>query len=163
MEFETQTLLGENLLVGFHLAYIDSEIKEALQISDAAPAIAVPGDRLPSVPEWSGSLNWDWGMDFSSNVRGYFRGLLTYRDETVVGIGNNDNLTDDYTLLDLRFGAVVNDSWDLSVYIENALDERPSLFGSQPETVDPDPTGFRYAETTLLPRSYGLIIRKHFN
>ena len=160
MEFESQMLLTDDLLVGLQLAYIKSEVKEDLTLGETLVPIAVAGDGMPNIPEWSGAVNWDYGFDVSDSLRGYFRGILSFRDSTLVTIGDNNNSTDSYSLLNLRLGAFINESWDLAVYVNNATDERPSLTG--PIAVDPEPNAFRNAETTLPPRTYGVTVSKNF-
>lgn len=161
VELEAQALLFKNLRVGLNLAYIDSEVTGALTTSPNVTPIAVRGDLLPGIPEWSGSLTWDFSPEWTRSFGGYFRGVLSYRDDTVVAIGNNANLADSYTLLNLRLGAVVRDGWDVAVYVNNAFDERPSLTG--PISLDPEPNAFRNEETTLPPRTIGISVSKSFN
>ncbi len=162
-EIESQFAVTENFVLGINLAYIDAEIAEDLTTSDAAPPQAVKGDLMPGVPEWTASINWDYRHTLSDTVTGYFRGVMSYRDETVVLLGVNDNLSDDYTMLDLRFGAILNESWDIAVYINNALDERPSLNGPAGiNNVGNDPNAFRFQETTLAPRNFGATLTKSF-
>lgn len=162
-EFESQFLVTDNFLLGFNLAYIKAEVAEDIVTSPDAPPLAVKGDIMPAVPEWSGSINWDARHSFSETFQGYFRGILSYRDETIVFLGANDNVTDDYTMLDLRFGAILNQSWDIAVYVNNALDERPSLTGTLGiNNVGNDPNGFRIQETTLAPRTFGATLTKSF-
>lgn len=161
LELEAQALALDDLRVGLNLAYVESEVKQDLTTSPNVPAIAIRGDRMPGIPRWSGALNWDYGRDISASVQGYFRGVFSYRDETVVAIGDNANVTDSYTMLNVRIGVSIGDgAWDVSLYMNNALDERPSLTGSV--SLDPEPNAFRDAETTLQPRTYGLSLSRTF-
>lgn len=158
---EAQALALDDLRLGLNLAYVESEVMQALTTSPNVAAIAVRGDRMPGIPQWSGALNWDYSRDLSASVQGYFRGVFSYRDETIVAIGDNANVTDSYTMLNVRIGASIGDgAWDVSLYMNNALDERPSLTGSA--SLDPEPNAFRDAETTLPPRTYGLSLIRAF-
>lgn len=158
VEFESQVLALDNLVLGLALSYIDSQVEDDVLVNPNGIPIAVAGDRMPNIPRFAGSLTWDLSFPAPSGFGGYFRGMYAYRDETTVLLGDNRNFADDYSMLNLRVG-LAKGAWDFSAYVANALDERPSLAG-QPSVLGFN--AFREIDTTLPPRVIGLSIGRHF-
>jgi iron complex outermembrane receptor protein len=165
VEWEVQAAVSENLFVSFTGAYVDSEVTEDAQpVGSTLPPIAAKGSPLPDVPEWSWSLLADWSVPINESLEGFVRGDYSYRDETsrdAFGFGNFDNprATDDYYLLNLRAGIHWSE-WELSAFVENATNELPSTFGRPSNTAL---VGWRYWDTTLRPRTYGVSAQWRFN
>lgn len=155
LEFELHAAATENLTFALTGAYIDAEVKEDFQLPGAtAQPFAFAGDPLPDIPEVSASLIGEYRFPAFDSWNGYIRGDVRYVDDRAGNIAD-DYTKDSFTEANLRFG-IENEEWDLMLYIENLTDERPTLLR--------DPLGYigTPVEHTLVPRTYGISVRRNF-
>src|SRR6185503_4265311 len=66
----------EGLTFSATASYIDSEITEV----NATDATSLPGDPVDYVPEFSGTLGFNYDFELGANMPGYFRVDYSYRD-----------------------------------------------------------------------------------
>lgn len=155
VEFELHAAPSDRLTFVLTGAYIDAEVKEDFQLPGAtAQPFAFAGDPLPDIPEISGSLIGEYRFPAFDNWFGYIRGDVRYLDDRAGTIA--DTYTkDSFTEANLRLG-IENGDWDLMLYVENLTNERPTLLR--------DPVGYigTPVEHTLVPRTYGISVRRNF-
>lgn len=99
------------------------------QIAEDAPALGVSeGDRLQNAPEWGGNVAIRYGFPLLGGD-GYSLATARYVDDSFRSFDHSDPRTfqDSYTLVGARLG-LRRESWDLSVFADNLLDEQPAVF-----------------------------------
>jgi outer membrane receptor protein involved in Fe transport len=108
------------LRIGFNGAYTDAKLTQD------APTLGLRnGQRLPSVPQWTGSAIMDYGFPLGGGWSGRVGGGLRYVGATKSAPAYNDIplSQDGYTALDLN-ADVSNDRWTLRIFVKNLLDKR---------------------------------------
>jgi outer membrane receptor protein involved in Fe transport len=154
-EFELQAAVTSRFTLGFSAAYIDARIQEDYTPPGSTrPPMALEGQSLPNIPKWSWNIIGQWVFPVSGRVQGFVRGDYSYRDQTsrTAFGGAASRYSDEYGLLNLRTG-VFWSRWEFAVFVENATNELPSIFG-RPSVSNTN--GFRNLDITLRPRTIGL-------
>ena len=96
----------EGLTFSATASYIDSEITEV----NATDATSLPGDPVDYVPEFSGTLGFNYDFELGANMPGYFRVDYSYRDavsyvdRTSFPPENLPQFSDEISLVDARIG-----------------------------------------------------------
>jgi len=155
IEFDFNILLTENWQLGGGLSYVEAEFASGAELAcnvldeggvpvippgEIAASCDVGGDKLGPQPDWSGGLNSEYTMSFSS-FEGYLRGLYKYNGEREdVDIG----VLDAYQTLDLYLG-VRSDSrtWDVGLFARNLFDEEEIVRATAPGLHRRTPTGYQ--------------------
>lgn len=154
-EFELQAAATDRLTFMLSGSHIDAEIKEDFQLPGATrPPFAFAGDPVPDIPEWMGAAVADYTFPAFGEWQGFVRGDIRYMSDRSGNILSTYE-KDAYTEANLRLG-IADEDWEVMLYIENLTDERPTLFA--------DPTGIagRPIAITLVPRTYGITVRRNF-
>ena len=128
-ELELQAALVEGLTLTAAVGYTDAEITD-----DGGVAGVAVGDKVQGVPDWTftGSAQYTWPV--SNGWEGLVRGDVNYYGDSFSanneGIGANARLRENWTALNLRAG-MVNEKWEIILFVNNATDERASLADSR--------------------------------
>ena len=145
---------ARGLSFGMNVAYTDSHLTE-----DAPAAGGLDGDRLPFVPDWSGSVygqySWSLGGDMDANIGG----SVNYTGERVSNYANKaPKPVDAFTTVNLNAGLDFQ-GWSLSLFAKNLTDERGVLaLASQTTT----PGGNPFAQAVTTPRTIGAELSLRF-
>ncbi len=135
LQVEVSWVPADGWEVGGNTQWLEAETDSAVLVADITP-----GMSLPNVPEWktSGWLSHRWNVDFIPGAEMVFRGQFSYTGESlnqlaVLGLGDgNPLLTNDaFTIIDFSLGITSSDrEWDVSLYVNNATDERAQYFNN---------------------------------
>lgn len=157
-EVEASYRVNPHFKVGGQVTYIDATLES---IPAVVADFAIEGQKLPSVPEWSSALNFELGAPVWGNEYAYLRGDLQYVGSRKNALGPIAEDLESYTLLNLRAG-IQRGPYDLSVFVNNASDERAELFRSSIFGVrNGDP--LQLDRTTVnRPRTIGVSVGRSF-
>lgn len=129
LELETNFVVMENLMLIANYGYVDAEYIEfnsdlyatITGINDPDGTGNVAGFRLPNNPEHSVVFGAVATAQASASLEAFLRLDVAYETERMVDETNFSTL-DDRTLINLRFGFEA-DSWTLTTYVTNLLDD----------------------------------------
>jgi outer membrane receptor protein involved in Fe transport len=154
-ELEVQAAATDRLTFMVSGSYIDAEIKEDFQLPGATvPPFAFAGDPLPDIPDWSGAFMADYRFPAFGDWEGFVRGDYRYTAERSGNILNTFE-KEAYGEGNLHFG-ITDANWEIMLYVENVTDERPTL------NVVTGGLAGHPIELTLVPRTYGVTVRRNF-
>jgi len=146
-EIDVVALPTPNLTLALGIGYTDAKI------TDAGEALSImEGDPLPNVADWSGIASIDQSFYLVDDLEGYWYGDFRYVGDSISRSGLE---RPSYTLVTLRAG-VRTDRYDVSLFVDNATDERANLA---------DPTELSDALDLLAvnrPRTMGIDLRYWF-
>ncbi len=155
VELDFNMLITENWQLGGGLSYVDAVFASGEELAcnvfdesgvpvipagEIAASCDVGGDRLGPQPDWSGGLNSEYTIPFSS-YEGYVRGLYKFNGEREdADIGNLDS----YQTVDLYLG-VRSESrqWDIGLFARNLFDEEEIVRATAPGLHRRQPTGYQ--------------------
>ena len=108
------------LVFGLTGAFTDAKLTE-----DAEPIDGLEGDRLPTVPRWSGSATARYSRPAMQNWRAQVGLGYRYTSSTLsaVSIGAGAVRASSYHALDMD-ARLVSSNWTLSLFAKNLTDER---------------------------------------
>ncbi|MEP6483320.1 MAG: TonB-dependent receptor [Rudaea sp.] len=120
VEFSTLYTPLTGLRLGLNGAYTDAVLTE-----DVPSIGGLDGDRLPSIPKWSGSITADYSFPLRDGWTGRVGGGIRYAGSSESALAHSPLALpqDSYTALDLN-GDVSNDRWTIRIFIKNLTDER---------------------------------------
>jgi outer membrane receptor protein involved in Fe transport len=120
-ELEVAAYPTDALQLGLGLSYNDSKLEESLPI----PTQGLAGDRLPYVPQWTGSVNARYSWPMFQSWEGFVGGDWAYTGDTANRLRPNDRYyrkLEAYDVLNLRVGVQGGDGWMTVFSVDNALD-----------------------------------------
>ena len=126
-------------------------------LSEDVPAISgLDGDRLPNVPEFSGSARVDYVAELANGNSVALGAGLRHTGSRLSLVESDPQAVraKDYTSLDLNIGYTFNDRWTLRAYARNVFNDKGEL--SRSLTVDGLDQPVFLAITPLQPRTFGL-------
>jgi outer membrane receptor protein involved in Fe transport len=136
-------------------AYNDAKLEEAFPPGQIAGR---PGDRLPSSPRTSGNLSLDQEFPLGTVATGAVGASFSYIGERE-GKFQRTNVPrvtyPSYTTLDAH-GGVTYDTWEVRLFVNNALDKRAVL------RTGADAALFPAFLTYIQPRTIGVSLSKSF-
>jgi iron complex outermembrane receptor protein len=155
LELDFNMLITQNWQLGGGLSYVDAVFADGEDLvcnvfdangvpvippGEIAASCDVGGDRLGPQPDWSGGLNSEYTMPFSS-YEGYVRGLYKYngeREDADIGV------LDAYQTIDLYLG-IRSESrqWDIGLFARNLFDEEEIIRATAPGLHRRQPTGYQ--------------------
>lgn len=151
-EIELAALPTENFLITAGVGVVDTEItsNDTARLSGNL-TVNLQGEPLPRSPELTWNITGEYTWPFSNNNEFYLRGEVFFQDEQFSTIedvtylqtsnaqifDNGGNqigqipdrsdgfpfINPDHTVVNLRAGFVLEDSWEFNFYVENATDE----------------------------------------
>jgi iron complex outermembrane recepter protein len=147
------------LLLAATLNYTDAKF---LETSPDTLGFAVPGDTMPFMPKWSGSLRseygWDAGKGWNAKIGAGLR-LVGKRDQPGLATINQYSIKG-YSALDLN-GEISNDTYTIRLYAKNVTDERALLsVAAIPDGITNAPLQLEGA--VLTPRTIGMALDVKF-
>ena len=132
-----------------------------------APNFGLAGDRLPNVPKFSGSINFDVDRPLTGSLNYLIHADLSYHGSSRNTIApltrsppdpaHQDPFAtdlDSYTLFNLRAG-IKNDDWTATVFVRNLFDKRAQV-DAIAAVQDP------LAYITVRPRTFGVGLSRKF-
>ncbi|RYD57497.1 MAG: TonB-dependent receptor [Sphingomonadales bacterium] len=142
------------LSFGMNVAYTDAHLTE-----NAPAAGGLDGDRLPFVPDWSGSLYAQYNWSLGDNLDATLGGSVNHTGQRVSNYSTKaPKPVDDYTTINLNAGLDFK-GWSLSLFAKNLTDERGVLaLASQTNT----PGGNPFAKAVTTPRTIGAEVAVRF-
>ncbi len=124
-EFEMSANPIEGLDITGSVGYTDAKF------TLDSPEIGVSvGDRLPSVPKWTAAGSARYSFSIADSYSGYIYGDFQYVSESLSDSHTADGsfaIKDSYKLVNLRFGAELNNNWEMALFLDNVFDERPVM------------------------------------
>lgn len=153
IELSTAFMPTDGLRLGLNLAYTDATLAEDVP----PPGVGSAGDRLPAIPEWSGSLTADYSFSLGSAWNGSIGAGYRYVGERISAVQSDPTAVpaDSYSALDLT-ASVSRDHWTVRLFARNVSDEHAVLTNglvsnalNQPQFV---------TATPLQPRTVGLAL-----
>jgi len=120
LEYTSLWMPVAGLRFGLNAAYTDAVITE-----DVPSLGGVDGDRLPSIPKWSGSATVDYSWPISANWTGRVGGGVRYVGSSLSQLDHSPAALpqDSYTALDLN-GDISNERWTFRLFVKNLTDKR---------------------------------------
>lgn len=155
-ELELQAAVTDRWLLSLAGSYTDTTVTQGLSFPGASIVLARKGDELPNIPKWTVSLMTEITFPITSVVEGFVRADYRYQDDRLAALANVSR-KDAYSLGNVRVG-FVHDDWEVSAFVENVSNARPSLLGS-PALNTVQGLG---VDETLRPRTVGLTVTKSF-
>jgi len=147
----------DGLTLSAAVGYTNAKITD----DGGVPGVAI-GDKVQGVPDWTGTLSaqymWPAFGDWEGIIRGdgnYYGKSFSANNES---IGANARLRDSWTQLNLRAG-IINEKWDLLLFVDNVTDERASLADSR--SIAAELPG-RQRLVVSRPRTMGIEARMRF-
>ena len=139
------------------VGYADAEITD-----DGGVAGVAVGDKVQGVPDWTGTLSAQYIWPAFGDWEGLLRGDANYYGESFSAnnesVGASARLRDSWSALNLR-GGIVNEKWDLLLFVDNVTDERASLADSR--SIAAELPG-RQRLVVTRPRTIGIEARLRF-
>ena len=185
---------NENLSISANIAFADGKISNGVfpcvdlnndNAQDATPITGanlqafvdqVGADRIDTcrlnaaasaAPKWSGSMQAEYRHDFADNLKGYLRGLVSWRGSTVGETLNPFDSVKAYALLNVFAGVRGDDdAWEIGAYVKNLANTHRVLTreGTRLSTTISNvsfPNDY-YNVTTNVPREFGISARFAF-
>ena len=156
-ELELTAAPMQGLTLSAGVGYTDAEITD-----DGGVAGVAVGDKIQGVPDWTfnatGQYIWPLGDVWEGLVRAdfnYYGESFSANNESV---GANARARDSWSALNLR-GGMVNDKWDLILFVDNVTNERASLADSRSIAAE---TPGRQRLVVNRPRTIGVEARLRF-
>ena len=145
---------AHGLVFGFNGAYTNARLTE-----NAPAAGGVAGDKLPFVPDFSGSFTGQYSWAVSGNVNATIGGSVNHTGDRVSNYSTKaPRNVDAFTTINLNAGLDFG-NFNLSVFAKNLTDERGILaLASQTTT----PGGNPFASAVITPRTFGAEIAIKF-
>jgi iron complex outermembrane receptor protein len=155
LELTAAPIQGLTLSAG--VGYTDAEITD-----DGGVAGVAVGDKIQGVPDWTfnatGQYIWPLGDVWEGLVRADFNYYGESFSANNESIGANARARDSWSALNLR-GGMVNDKWDLILFVDNVTNERASLADSRSIAAE---TPGRQRLVVNRPRTIGVEARLRF-
>jgi outer membrane receptor protein involved in Fe transport len=155
LEFWTQPF--RPLSISGSLGYTDAQFTRT-----AAAVGIVAGDRIPLVPRITGSAAVQYALTTPNGRTAFVRGDYQYIGAMAQG-GFSRSTRPAYDSFNLRLGAGLSDHTDVTLFVNNVLDERGVLSGYIPPDEDGlggvIPAQFLHERTVVRPRTMGISIR----
>lgn len=127
-------------------SYVDAEFDEVDPVLAANSPLFAPGERLPAIPEWSGSLSVDYDTPLGATGLNLIAGgNYIFRDGQTDQGGVPGVFTDSREELSLRAG-IRTDIWEITAFVNNLnndLKSIASLTGTQWYSPFPRTVGLR--------------------
>jgi len=141
----------DRLNLGINVAYTDSTLTADLP----PPGVGHDGDRLSSIPKWSGALTADYSFPVSASLMGRIGGGYRYVGARLSTYESAPDavVADSYSAIDLN-AALSGERWTLRLFARNVTDDDGELNNNvmsnalgQPQFV---------VSTPIQPRTIGL-------
>ena len=156
-EFTFSAIVNQNLSVFGNYAWIDATFDD--KDDDGNPQ-QFAGNRFRLTPENSFAFGFDFKADVSDMATFFFTPSYSWKSDVFFEDDNDPILTQDaYGLLNLKTGFTMGKdaSWEISIYVNNLLDEE--------YIIDAGNTGNTFGIPTFIagaPRFYGVRVSKSF-
>lgn len=138
---------SRGLVFGFNGAYTNARLTE-----NAPAAGGVKGDKLPFVPDFSGSFTGQYSWAVSSNVDATLGGSVNHTGDRVSNYSTKaPRNVDAFTTINLNAGLDFG-TFNLSVFAKNLTDERGILALASQTTA---PGGNPFGSAVITPRTIG--------
>jgi iron complex outermembrane receptor protein len=153
-----QLVPAAHLQLGLSLGYVNAKFAKTLAVGSTF--LARKGDDLPVTP-WTVTLSSNYEftlLDHNAYMRADYQYLSGQpsMDPLIFGYDPTIPPRRASSLLALRTGAKIS-SWDVSVFVNNLLDDHPSLNRTRDTTFSP-----LYYDITYRPRTVGLTALTRF-
>lgn len=156
-ELELSAAPTQGLTLSAAVGYTDAEITN----DGGVPGVA-EGDKIQGVPDWtataSAQYNWPAFAEWEGFVRAdgnYYGDSFSSNNETSAA---TQRLRESWAALNLRTG-LVNEKWDLTLFVDNVTDERANLADSRSIAAE---TPGRQRLVVNRPRTFGVEARVQF-
>lgn len=141
---------GTGLSFGANAGYTDAKLT-----ANAPAAGGLTGDRLPYVPQWTGSLSVDYAAELGGSMKANFGASANYVGDRRSDYSNKfPKMLPAYTTFDLRAG-ISGGQWSLSAFAKNIGDKRAFVVVGQEGLAANATAGQFYSASLIQPRTIG--------
>ena len=128
VEVDLTAVVSDNFEFGLNALSVKAETEEEI----VATVVVPKGQRLPNTPEFKGTIwgEFNWPTQWLGSENAYFRASYSHTGDSLnqlepleASSRNPLVIQDSYNVLDLKVG-LQSDTWDASLFINNATDER---------------------------------------
>lgn len=152
-EIELLAAPSEGLSLSLGVGYTDAEITD----SGGVPGVS-EGDKIQGVPDWTVTSGAQYLWPLTSGWEGLVRGDFNYYGDSFSANNGEQRLRESWSALNLRAG-MVNEKWDLILFVDNVTDERANLADSRSIAAE---TPGRQRLVVNRPRTFGIEGRMRF-
>ncbi len=140
-EVEINWYPTDNTLFRLSSAYLDTQYIEFESLTFGSAVVKdLSGQRLQNTPKWQHNLMAHKDIEINSSMFMFVGGDISYSSEYNAVVGNDPRFAiDSYSQLNLRGGiASTDETWRVSVWVENAFDKEysTSRISSSDSTTD---------------------------
>ena len=168
LELDLRAKFGDRLQASLNYAYNTAELTSFAALVVDGIADGLPGDRLAGVPEHQLGANISYARALGSEWLFELDYGLTYTSDvyTKVGLRNNGEILDGYTIHNIAMTFAYTDDWSFRLFVDNLGNEFAET------NVRTDPSYVRnvgvhplrsYYRNVARPRRFGLELRYDFN
>jgi len=131
LEGDFTYLANESWTISGAFSFNDTELTDR---PVGADNLVAPGSDLALTPSFQGNLNLRYDFNLAGN-EAYAQLGVQHRGNTRTSVVINEDFPlDSYTTADLAFG-LINDNWNVNLFIKNLTDERAELFISNQDDI----------------------------
>lgn len=132
---ELDIAVTEGLDFGVNMSSLDAEVTNDIDLNGNPATIEIPaGSRLPNSPEFkmAGWLDYTWNTNFIPG-QAFARLQVSHTGDSLNQLTASQNFasganplvkTPSFTITDLRFGLVMDNGWQVDLFVNNLTDER---------------------------------------
>lgn len=160
VDLTAQLQATDTLTIGASLGYTDATLDDTLR-GTGTITLGAAGDSITTGPQWTGALSLDQRFTVASwdaFVRAdyQYQGAGQSADPRTFGYDPALLPSESFGLLALRLGVDLR-GYELSAYVNNALDASPRLSRAHDTATSP-----LFYQTTLRPRTFGVTAAVRF-
>lgn len=152
-EVEMVAAITDGLTFSLGAGYTDAEVTDAGGVAGLEE-----GDAIQGVPDWTANSTIDYMFPMGGNWDGLVRADGNYYGDSYSSNNGEQRKRDAWSALNLRAG-MTNETWDLTLFVDNATDERANLADSRSIAAE---TPGRQRLVTNRPRTIGVEARMRF-
>ncbi len=156
-EVEMAAAITDGLTATVGVGYTDAEITDSGGIGGVSD-----GDKVQGVPDWTASGSLEYMFPMGNQWDGMVRADANYYGESFSSNNESSSVNqrqrDAWSAVNFRAG-MINETWDLVLFVDNATDERANLADSRSIAAE---TPGRQRLVTNRPRTMGVEARMRF-
>jgi iron complex outermembrane receptor protein len=156
-EVEMAAAITDGLTATVGVGYTDAEITDSGGVAGVSD-----GDQVQGVPDWTANGSLEYMFPMGNQWDGMVRADANYYGESFSSnnesSSENQRQRDAWSAINFRAG-MINETWDLILFVDNATDERANLADSRSIAAE---TPGRQRLVTNRPRTMGVEARMRF-
>lgn len=161
VEADINAVIAKGVTIAAGGSYQDAKLTSDQPGPTPRPTnLGLDGDRIPNVPHFSGSVNFDVDRPLSGTFNYLIHADVSYHGSSHTTLAGNtsrdpfDVRLQSYTLVNLRVG-IKNDLWTVAAFARNLFDKRAQVDAISSSQ---DPLAF----ITVRPQTFGVSVSRKF-